>query len=102
MLLVAAAVLQSPPSTGYQKGQKWSTEEMQKIPVRKVMPWPEDASQKALGSNPSAGKNFSNEISIKVYLHHLYMKFVYYASVSWASCSCVYVSDVPWIKIKGF
>ena len=36
---------------------KWSIRLMQ-IPIRKIMPWQEDASQTAVGSNPAAGKGF--------------------------------------------
>ena len=35
-------------------GYQWSMEEME-IPVRKVMPWQEDASHKFMGLNPGAG-----------------------------------------------
>ena len=47
------------------KGNQLITE--MQVPVLSVMPWQEDASQKVVGSNPSAGKGiFAQEISVKV------------------------------------
>ena len=48
------------------------------IPLRMVMPWQGDATQKVVGSNPVLAKDFSWKISVKFYLYrHLIAKFIH-------------------------
>ena len=68
------------------------------------MPWQEDASQKVGNSNPSWQKIISLEISVYVSLHdHLVMEFVHKSELYQVLIvSCVFVADVPQIRLKAF
>ena len=66
------------------------------------MPWQEDSSQKAVGSNLGAGNVFFHKITVKVNLYdHLIMDFVRYI-ISVSTVSWMYVAGVPRIQIKEF